>query len=250
RGRGKVVAPYDFGEGDPDPSPGLADAHGTACAGVATAAGGDGVGVTGIAPRCRLMPIRLSLEGLDEAADDFPNPPVPAAELRAQLEAFNTANTGAIAADTAAQGQHAVKDDALADLAHSLRVDLKYGEFAARDEPEKLKRLGWSPRREGTPLEPPGEVRDIGSGGEGDTWVILRWKPPVDGGVPGGLQDPAEAGGEPLGGHRDLHRYRGAVQQSASRGRALVPGVRGEQGGHRAAERHGHGGVVTVGCGA
>ena len=125
------------------------------------------------------------IEGLEQAADAFPNPPVPAAELRAKLEAFNTANTGAIAADTAAEGQHAVKDDALADLAHSLRVDLKYGEFAARDEPEKLKRLGWSPRREGTPLQPPGEVRDIGIGGEGDTWVILRWKPPVDGGVPG-----------------------------------------------------------------
>lgn len=68
RERGKIVAPYDFGQGDPDPSPGLGDAHGTACAGVATAVGDDGVGVTGIAPRCRLMPIRISLEGLDEAA--------------------------------------------------------------------------------------------------------------------------------------------------------------------------------------
>src|SRR3990170_4643265 len=57
------------------------------------------------------------IQGLEQAADDFPNPPVPAAELRAKLEAFNTANTGAIAADTAAEGQHAVKDDALADLA-------------------------------------------------------------------------------------------------------------------------------------
>ncbi|MGH7361527.1 MAG: S8 family peptidase, partial [Candidatus Methylomirabilales bacterium] len=68
RERGKIVAPYDFGEDDPDPSPGLGDAHGTACAGVATAVGGDGVGVTGIAPRCRLMPIRIPLDGLDEAA--------------------------------------------------------------------------------------------------------------------------------------------------------------------------------------
>ncbi len=68
RERGKVVAPYDFGEDDPDPSPGLGDAHGTACAGVATAVGGNRVGVTGIAPRCRLMPIRIPLDGLDEAA--------------------------------------------------------------------------------------------------------------------------------------------------------------------------------------
>ena len=65
------------------------------------------------------------IEGLEKAADDFPNPPVPVAELRAKLDAFNTANTGAIAADTAAEGQHIVKDDALEDLAHSVRVDLK-----------------------------------------------------------------------------------------------------------------------------
>jgi hypothetical protein len=128
---------------------------------------------------------RLVIEGLEQAADDFPNPPVSPAELRAKLETFNTANTGAVAADTAAEEQHAVKDDALADMAHSVRADLKYAEFAARNEPEKLKRLGWSPRRDGTPLQAPGEVRDISIAGEGDTWVILRWKPPVDGGVPG-----------------------------------------------------------------
>jgi subtilisin family serine protease len=66
--RGKIVAPYDFGEDDLDPSPGLRDAHGTACAGVATAVGGNRLGVTGIAPGCRLMPIRIPLDGLDEAA--------------------------------------------------------------------------------------------------------------------------------------------------------------------------------------
>lgn len=67
-GRGKIIAPYDFGEEDPDPSPGLRDAHGTACAGVATAVGGNRLGVTGIAPGCRLMPLRIPLDGLDEAA--------------------------------------------------------------------------------------------------------------------------------------------------------------------------------------
>ncbi len=65
---GKIAAPYDFGEDDSDPSPGLRDAHGTACAGVAIAVGGNGLGITGIAPGCRLMPIRIALDGLDEAA--------------------------------------------------------------------------------------------------------------------------------------------------------------------------------------
>jgi subtilisin-like proprotein convertase family protein len=57
---GKIVAPFDFGENDPDPSPVLVDDnHGTACAGVAVAEE-NGEGVVGLAPRCALMPIRTS----------------------------------------------------------------------------------------------------------------------------------------------------------------------------------------------
>jgi hypothetical protein len=127
----------------------------------------------------------LVTEGLEQAAEDFPAPPVPAEELKARLEAFNAASTAAVAAETAAQEQHAAKDEALEDLADSLKADLKYAEFAVREQPEKLNRLGWGPRREGTPLQPPGEVRDITVAAEGDTWAILRWKAPVDGGAPG-----------------------------------------------------------------
>jgi len=124
-------------------------------------------------------------EGLVSAAEDFPNPPVPADELKAKLEGFNAADTATVAAETAFREQHAVKDDALEDLVDSIKADLKYAEIAVRNEPEKLSALGWRARRDGSPLQPPGETRDISIVSEGDTWVILRWKPPVDGGAPG-----------------------------------------------------------------
>lgn len=127
----------------------------------------------------------LVTDGLEQAADDFPSPPVPAADLRAKPDAFNAASAAAVAAETAAQERHAAKDEALEDLADSLKANLKYAEFAVKSQPEKLNRLGWGPRRDGTPLQPPGEVRDITIGAEGDTWLILRWKQPVDGGAPG-----------------------------------------------------------------
>jgi len=127
----------------------------------------------------------LVVEGLTQAPEDFPAPPVPAADLQVQLERCNAAATAAAGAETAFKEEHAVKDDAFEDLVDSLKADLKYAEFAVRDEPQKLSRLGWSTRREPTPLESPGEVRDITVVAEGDTWVILRWKPPVDGGAPG-----------------------------------------------------------------
>jgi len=58
-GDGKVVAPTDIRSGLADPSPRREyENHGTAVCGVA-AASRQGVGVTGVAPGCRLMPIRL-----------------------------------------------------------------------------------------------------------------------------------------------------------------------------------------------
>lgn len=56
---GKIVAPQDFRGGDEDPSPGPDDNHGTACAGVACADGR--FGASGVAPRARLMPLRMPL---------------------------------------------------------------------------------------------------------------------------------------------------------------------------------------------
>ena len=127
----------------------------------------------------------LVAQGLEEAADDFPSPPISAAELKAKLERVQRASTGAVAAESALGEQHDEKDEALKDLGASLQTDLKYAEYAVRDDPEKLKRLGWNVRRGPTPLEPPGEVRNIKIEAEGDTWVILTWKPPAEGGAPG-----------------------------------------------------------------
>lgn len=56
---GKIAAPIDVQAGDADPRPGPGDFHGTCCAGVALANGNNAVGVSGVAPGCRLMPIRL-----------------------------------------------------------------------------------------------------------------------------------------------------------------------------------------------
>ena len=90
-----------------------------------------------------------------------------------------------MAAETATREQHAVKDDALEELVDGTKANLKYAEVVFRDQPERLTKLGWGPRRSGSTLEAPGEVRDIGIVTEGDTWVVLDWKPPVNGGAVG-----------------------------------------------------------------
>ena len=122
-------------------------------------------------------------QGIAQASDDFPTPPVPPDELQAQLDAYNAARIAAIAAETAARGHHATKDEALDLLIDSVKATLKYAEVAVRSEPEKLSQLGWSERSRSSRLEAPGEVRDIGVRAEGDSWVVLDWKAPVDGGA-------------------------------------------------------------------
>lgn len=70
QGAGKIVAPRDVTGADDDPSPGANDRHGTACAGVAAANGLHGA--SGVAPKARLMPIRLvSHLGSQAEADAF-----------------------------------------------------------------------------------------------------------------------------------------------------------------------------------
>ncbi len=57
RSAGKIVAPRDVTRKTDDPRPGNLNNHGTACAGVACANGA--FGASGVAPKARLMPIRL-----------------------------------------------------------------------------------------------------------------------------------------------------------------------------------------------
>lgn len=60
-----AVAGYDFLSNDATPLPvGTGDNHGTACAGVAVAKQDNAKGVSGIAPNCKLMPIRLVGTGM------------------------------------------------------------------------------------------------------------------------------------------------------------------------------------------
>ena len=59
RSRGKIVAPRDVFYKNDNPRPGPRDRHGNACAGVACADGNHGA--SGVAPRARLMPIRLKV---------------------------------------------------------------------------------------------------------------------------------------------------------------------------------------------
>ena len=55
-----IVPGYDFYDDDNSPEPYGDDAHGTACAGLVAAQGNNGIGVTGVAWDCKIMPLRIA----------------------------------------------------------------------------------------------------------------------------------------------------------------------------------------------
>ena len=61
-----LISGYDFEQDDASPEPRLdwpMYAHGTACAGLIAASGDNGLGVTGVAWSCKVMPVRLDVSG-------------------------------------------------------------------------------------------------------------------------------------------------------------------------------------------
>ena len=115
---------------------------------------------------------------------NYPSPPVAPAELTALISAYTTARNAAIAAQAAAEEATTAKDDALEDLADAMKSDIRYAENAVDFDDDKLKLIGWAGRKERTPLAPPGQARLLEAPKQGEGWVFLDWKAPIDGGVP------------------------------------------------------------------
>ncbi len=121
------------------------------------------------------------IDALEQNPDRYPNPPVPAAEMRAQVEECRKRIAEAAAADQALRQSFADKERAILAVMNALKARLLYTERDVRGEPEKLSGLGWG-GSETSDREPPGAVWDIAIRSRGDTWVILDWQPPADGG--------------------------------------------------------------------
>jgi hypothetical protein len=77
------------------------------------------------------------IEGLREAAEDSPNPPVSADELQALLDEYLAAMASTTAAKAAFHAEHARKNRALTRLVSATKAVLRYGTrgFSPRPTP-------------------------------------------------------------------------------------------------------------------
>lgn len=126
---------------------------------------------------------RQMVSGLEANDATYPNPPVEPKDLDEALEAYLTTREDATAARAEASQAVAVKDEALQALTDAMKADLRYAENTVDFEDEPLRLLGWGGRKAGTSLQSPGQPRALEAPRQGDGWIFLDWKAPVDGGA-------------------------------------------------------------------
>ena len=114
----------------------------------------------------------------------FPAPPVVWPILNVKRNIYYGARNAMLAKQAAAEQSIADKDTAIEELINALKSDIRYAENTVNFDDDKLKLIGWSGNQTPTALAPPGEVRQLEAPKQGDGWVFLDWKAPVDGGTP------------------------------------------------------------------
>ncbi len=114
----------------------------------------------------------------------YPAPPVAVLDLTTAKTAYITALNAAIAAAAAAEAATTTKDDALDSLVDAMKSDIRYAENTVDFDDDKLKLIGWAGKKAPTPLAIPGQTRLLEAPRQGDGWVFLDWKAPIDGGAP------------------------------------------------------------------
>ncbi|MBI2432246.1 MAG: fibronectin type III domain-containing protein [Candidatus Hydrogenedentes bacterium] len=122
------------------------------------------------------------ISGLTSQAALFPAPPVAPATLQAALDAFSALSEEAVAARAHAEQVTARKVESFEELKTLLKSDIRYAEDAVKYDDAKLGFIGWGARAAPSPLQPPGQPLGLETGKQGEGWLTLHWKAPVDGG--------------------------------------------------------------------
>lgn len=121
--------------------------------------------------------------GLTANAATYPAPPVAPAGLQARIDAYTAFRDAAVAALAAAEQATASKNEALQLLTDDMKSDLRYSENTVDFDDDQLKLIGWGGRAAKTSLQAPGQVRSLEAPRQGEGWIFLDWKAPLEGGA-------------------------------------------------------------------
>jgi len=120
--------------------------------------------------------------GLEDNPTVYPAPPVSPANLQTAMDTFAGTKAALVAAQAGAKAALDAKNAALAVLVDDMKQDLRYAEIKVSNDEAKLKLLGWGAPAPGKST-PPGQTRLLEAPRQGEGWIFLDWKQPVDGGA-------------------------------------------------------------------
>lgn len=127
--------------------------------------------------------IQEMISGITNNNAIYPAPPVSIPMLTGVLSAYQGAKNAATEAQAQAEQAIVYKNDALQNMIDDMKQDLRYAENTVNYDDAKLKLIGWGGKAAATALQPPGQARSLEAPREGEGWLYLDWKQPVDGGT-------------------------------------------------------------------
>jgi len=125
---------------------------------------------------------REMADGLAANTEIYPAPPVATADIQAAITTCITARDAVLATQSALEKNIATKNEAFGALSDLLKSDLRYAENTVKYDDASLKLIGWGGRHAATPLAIPGQTRSLHAPAQGEGWIQLAWKKPLDGG--------------------------------------------------------------------
>lgn len=112
---------------------------------------------------------------------DFPSHTVLPPWLTIKRNVYVTAKNTQIEAMAEAQVAAEQKDAKLAALVELMKAELKKSEVDVGADSEKLEYIGWGPKAQPMPAEPPGQPRNLEVLVQGENSALLDWKSPARG---------------------------------------------------------------------
>ena len=116
---------------------------------------------------------------------DFPSidPLTDLPALQTALSDYQSNKQSQVDAHAQAKIATETKEGQLDGLMELMKNDLKLSEVDVVDDPGKLSEIGWGPRQQPQPIEPPGQPDDLRPTAEGPGNIWLAWDKPATGGT-------------------------------------------------------------------
>lgn len=124
----------------------------------------------------------IAANGMKGNPTEFPNPPKDPNGILTDLNAYRAKQNEIQATEALKRLKVQEKNEIYGRIRSGTRDNIDYADIVADGNAAILDLVGWGNRAPSQRLTPPGQCRILEIIGQGDAWVRLDWKEPLDGG--------------------------------------------------------------------